>query len=223
MRPEEFDSMSRNLASPTNRRMLLALLGVGAAAGAVAVIDRDTEAAKNKDRRKARKRKNRQKRRNRRGNGGDNPFRSIAVTGTDAGGAGVFAGTLDVAEFVAEGDEIVAVGQLTGTLDANGTPSPVSEEVRLPVLLAASGSDTGGTGVGAQGVACGILDLTLGPLDLNLLGLQVNLSQIDLEITAIPGGGLLGDLLCAIANLLNPLGAILQIVEALNDLLDFFS
>ena len=49
-----------------------------------------------------------------------------------------------------------------------------------------------------QGV-CNVLNLTLGPLDLNLLGLRVQLNQVVLNITAIPGGGLLGDLLCGLA------------------------
>ena len=53
-------------------------------------------------------------------------------------------------------------------------------------------------------LVCRILTLTLGPLDLNLLGLRVQLNQLNLRITAIPGGGLLGDLLCGVANLLNP-------------------
>ena len=71
--------------------------------------------------------------------------------------------------------------------------------------------------------ACQILRLVLGPLDLNILGLRVQLNQVILLITAIPGGGLLGDLLCAIANLLNqgPLAGVLgQIAELLNDILD---
>ena len=46
---------------------------------------------------------------------------------------------------------------------------------------------------------CNVLNLTLGPLDLNLLGLRVQLNQVVLNITAIPGGGLLGDLLCGLA------------------------
>lgn len=60
--------------------------------------------------------------------------------------------------------------------------------------------------------ACPILNLELGPIHLNLLGLNVDTSAICLDITAIPGGGLLGDLLCGIANLLNggnPLATIL--------------
>jgi hypothetical protein len=61
-----------------------------------------------------------------------------------------------------------------------------------------------GTAAQSSQLVCRILTLTLGPLDLNLLGLRVQLNQINLRITAIPGGGLLGDLLCGIANLLNP-------------------
>lgn len=55
-----------------------------------------------------------------------------------------------------------------------------------------------------QPAACPILRLELGPLDLNLLGLRVQLNQVILDITAVPGAGnLLGNLLCAIAGLLN--------------------
>ena len=69
-------------------------------------------------------------------------------------------------------------------------------------------------------LACRILTLTLGPLDLNLLGLRVQLNQVNLRITAIPGGGLLGDFLCSLTNLLDPqavLGS--QLAAVLNSLL----
>ena len=51
----------------------------------------------------------------------------------------------------------------------------------------------------APGTVCSILDLVLGPLDLNLLGLLVHLDRLRLTITAVRGGGLLGDLLCGLA------------------------
>jgi hypothetical protein len=52
--------------------------------------------------------------------------------------------------------------------------------------------------------SCEILRLDLGPLFLDLLGLQVDLSRVVLVITAQSGpGNLLGNLLCAVANLLN--------------------
>jgi hypothetical protein len=75
---------------------------------------------------------------------------------------------------------------------------------------------------------CPILHLDLGPLDLNLLGLRVQLNQVVLDITAIPGpGNLLGNLLCAVAGLLdggaagNLLGNLLQnLIDALIRLLE---
>ena len=47
------------------------------------------------------------------------------------------------------------------------------------------------------------MNLSLGPLDLNLLGLVVHLDEVDLTIDAESGSGnLLGNLLCAVAGLL---------------------
>jgi len=72
--------------------------------------------------------------------------------------------------------------------------------------------------------SCQILHLELGPLDLDLLGLQVHLDKVVLDITAQSGpGNLLGNLLCAVANLLNGglnIGTALnQLVNLLNQLL----
>src|SRR3954453_9498242 len=75
---------------------------------------------------------------------------------------------------------------------------------------------------------CPILHLDLGPLDLNLLGLHVHLNEVILDIEAIPGpGGLLGNLLCAVAHLLDGvdlggvLGNLLQnLIEAVIRLLE---
>lgn len=51
---------------------------------------------------------------------------------------------------------------------------------------------------------CSVLHLTLGPLDLNLLGLTVHLDKVVLNIDAHSGSGnLLGNLLCAVAGLLD--------------------
>ena len=50
---------------------------------------------------------------------------------------------------------------------------------------------------------CPILNLEIGAIHLDLLGLNVDTSDICLEITAHAGEGLLGDLLCGIANLLD--------------------
>ena len=58
--------------------------------------------------------------------------------------------------------------------------------------------------VATRGAACDILHLVLGPLDLDLLGLKVHLDKVVLNIEADPGpGNLLGNLLCAVAGLLD--------------------
>jgi hypothetical protein len=54
-------------------------------------------------------------------------------------------------------------------------------------------------GLAQAGQVCTILDLTLGPIDLNLLGLMIHLDRVHLRITAVRGGGILGDLLCGLA------------------------
>jgi hypothetical protein len=72
----------------------------------------------------------------------------------------------------------------------------------------------------ATHATCEILHLELGPLDLNLLGLVVHLNKVVLDISAQSGpGNLLGNLLCAVANLLNTGGPLQQIVNLLNQIL----
>ena len=66
----------------------------------------------------------------------------------------------------------------------------------------------------------GTVVLVLGPLDLNLLGLMVHLNQVVLDISAQPGAGnLLGNLLCAIANLLNQQSPLSGLAALLTQLL----
>ena len=67
------------------------------------------------------------------------------------------------------------------------------------------------------GAPCPILNLSLGPINLNVLGLAVDTSQICLDVTAVPSGGLLGQLLCGVARLLDggvPLADILAGLRA---------
>ena len=79
----------------------------------------------------------------------------------------------------------------------------------------------GSRGLAGSAVAgCDVLNLVLGPLDLNLLGLTVHLNTVVLDITAVPGAGnLLGNLLCAVANLLNGGLDLGQLVILLNQIL----
>jgi hypothetical protein len=140
--------------------------------------------------------------------------KKVPVTGTKG-----FTGTYTIERFVRAGDRIFAVGTLRGTL--RGNQRVRREDVRIPVALAAAPQ---AAQIPPTPGACSVLNLTLGPLDLNLLGLRVRLSRVDLRIEAIPsplpGSGLLGDLLCGIANLLNPtastpLGQVTQLLNAL--------
>jgi hypothetical protein len=111
---------------------------------------------------------------------------------TAAGQTLSFSGTGTVTNFSVVNGVLTAAGTYTGTLTntATGATAPVSGGFNAPV--------NGGTG------SCKILDLTLGPLHLDLLGLVVDLNQVHLTITAQQGpGNLLGNLLCAVANLLN--------------------
>jgi len=70
---------------------------------------------------------------------------------------------------------------------------------------------------------CNVLSLAIGPLDLNLLGLRVELDDCDngpvtVDITADPAGGLLGGLLCAVANLLNGSAAQTAVLAVLRNI-----
>jgi hypothetical protein len=135
------------------------------------------------------------------------PFKAIPITGTTATG-GSFVGTFDVQNFVNQGGQVFAVGNLTGKL-FNGNGQLLGIVKKLIALNVLFGNHS-----------CTILELTLGPLDLNLLGLMVHLDEVHLTITANPAGGLLGDLLCSIANAID-LGApgVATLVALLNQLL----
>jgi hypothetical protein len=88
---------------------------------------------------------------------------------------------------------ITSVTVADGQLVANGLAG--TQPFQTPITLTPGAVPEGGT--------CPILDLSLGPIHLSLLGLNVDTSSVCLQITAIQGGGLLGSLLCGIANLLN--------------------
>jgi hypothetical protein len=141
-----------------------------------------------------------------------NQFGALKVTkvhGASANGA-TFVGHYNVKRFVLRNGKVKAAGRLTGTLTKkSGAVKPVSQWVRMPVNLAASSTSAAPTTSGASTSAtgCQILDLVLGPLDLDILGLQVHLNRVHLNITAVPGAGnLLGNLLCAVAGLLDGTG-----------------
>ncbi len=123
--------------------------------------------------------------------------------------------------FVRNGTTVVQ-GDVTATLRrSNGrlVGHAVRHDVVLPVN--APGAHTRRTAMAAQAASCTILHLVLGPLNLNLLGLAVHLNRVVLDITANSGSGnLLGNLLCAVAHLLDntspSLTDLLQLSSLLN-------
>jgi hypothetical protein len=64
-----------------------------------------------------------------------------------------------------------------------------------------------------QGNSCSVLNLELGPINISLLGLHVDTSSICLTITAHRGQGILGNLLCSLANVGGVIPAITQILN----------
>jgi hypothetical protein len=144
-------------------------------------------------------------------------FKNIPVTGKAQNGK-AFTGHFNVSQFVARGGKAYAVGTLTGKL---GKRTVKQSNVAIPVSI---GSGSGPLTAHAA-ATCQILNLVLGPLHLNLLGLHVDLNQVVLNITGQTGPGqLLGNLLCGIANLLNPglpagqLAGLLNIVQQILNL-----
>jgi hypothetical protein len=108
---------------------------------------------------------------------------------------------------------LLASGTLTGTFTpVGGTATTFTQQfTNVPLLLDPQGS-------------CRILHLDLGPLFLDVLGLQISLNEVVLDITAQSGpGNLLGNLLCAVAHLLDQspinLAALDQLLAQINAIL----
>jgi hypothetical protein len=114
---------------------------------------------------------------------------SIPISGSGSGAT--FSGVFQLQKFVTQQGAVYATGVLSGTVTtAAGAVTSIVQTIALPVRV---GQTT-----------CEILHLDIGPISLDLLGLQIDLSRIVLDITAQAGSGnLLGNLLCAVAGLLD--------------------
>jgi hypothetical protein len=128
--------------------------------------------------------------------------------------------------FRMSGDQVLAKGVLRGKIVREG---PDRHFVKRGVLIPVSSADgraltpaMARDGLRATPAGpCNVLNLVLGPLDLNILGLRVHLNQVVLDITAQPGAGqLLGNLLCAVAGLLDPGSALSGLLGQLTTLLN---
>jgi hypothetical protein len=157
------------------------------------------------------------------------PLRAVmaqtaGIPGTGAGTAGGgpvdFVGTVDIKAFTVQGDQVIAVGTVSGVVtDASGAVVHTVRNVPVPDL-----------GVPLQTPdTCDLMHLEIGPLDLDRRGLVVHLDPVVLDIAAVPGADpLLGPLLCAIAGVLDPragagipVGIITDLLNALLDWLAF--
>lgn len=128
----------------------------------------------------------------------------IPVNYSDATGS--FAGNFVLERFATQGGELVAIGELTGTVTNAAGVNQIAEDLTLSVLQVTA--------------TCDILHLELGPLDLDLLGLVIHLDRIVLDIDAESGpGNLVGNLLCGIAGLLDGNAPLNFIANLLNQLL----
>ncbi len=137
------------------------------------------------------------------------------------GNGGTVDATFVPRRFKTVGDQLVAVGRLQGELvRANGkVVGDFSERVKMPVATADGVPVTGAARQG-RAATCEILSLVLAPLDLDLLGLQVHLDRVVLTIVAQSGAGnLLGNLLCAVAGLLDNTGVLSEIAAILDAIL----
>jgi len=129
---------------------------------------------------------------------------------------------------VTDTGRLVARGTLN-LLVGGDTPQRLSKAVSIPVRSATSTAaapsltTNGLTTAALAPGACQILNLVLGPLHLDLLGLVIDLNRVVLNIVAQSGAGnLLGNLLCAVAGLLDGTslsGLSTQLAALLNALL----
>ena len=148
------------------------------------------------------------------------------ITSTVVGKAsdgGKVTGSFTPTRFVERDGVLWAKGFLQGKIThPDGTTTKFSGIKTMPVKKI-NGQSATDARTASRAAACDILNLVLGPLDLNILGLEIHLQRVVLDIVAVPGAGnLLGNLLCAVAGLLDgsPLAGLLgQLRTLLNQIL----
>jgi hypothetical protein len=146
------------------------------------------------------------------------------VVGTTASGRQV-TGKYIPLKFSKHNGHVRVRGLLNGVVhNANGTTRTFSvmRTMRVRSINGAPATARAARTALSARATCPILHLVLGPLDLDLLGLQVHLDRVVLNIDAQSGpGNLLGNLLCAVAGLLDGglQGLLGRLVNLLNQIL----
>ena len=156
------------------------------------------------------------------------PLKNVPVAGVLADG-GTFKGKVSITKFgydQATGLWVSGVLIGTATTADGAVHQDISQSFSQVHASLTSGSSSAATGAASAfaitpQATCGILDLDIGAIHLDLLGLVVDLAPIHLDITAVSGAGnLLGNLLCAVAGLLDPNGLLTDLINNLTQLLD---
>jgi hypothetical protein len=142
-----------------------------------------------------------------------------SITGQTIDGRDVTGRFVPGAAIVRDGKMFVR-GHVFARIHNNNGTSVVRDKAGqlLPVISTDPSTNAAAAPLAAAAVTCPVLNLVLGPLHLDLLGLVVDLNQVVLNITAVQAAGnLLGNLLCAVAGLLDgtPLSGLLGQVSAL--------
>jgi hypothetical protein len=162
---------------------------------------------------------------------------TLPVAGTFSGG-GEFTGSVSINRFEQRGNQIVAVGFVAGVLSRHrriGTA--VAGEIAWPVSVRSGGQlianadsrdavrsvpiawSSGPRAMPrillAQAQSCSVLSVGLGPMNVDLLGTQVALGAVTFDLAG-QSGTPLGDLVCAVSDLL---GNVAGLVNLLNSLL----
>jgi hypothetical protein len=166
---------------------------------------------------------------------------TLPTVGTFADG-GEFTGGVSINRFEQRGDQIVAIGFVSGVLSRRGLRlgTAVVGEVVWPVILMSGGlqlasGQASGTGRPAriawspgagsafrlrpvQAESCEVIDLALGAINVDVLGLQVALSPVAFNLVGVVGTPL-GDLVCEVSDLLGNVAGLVGVLNALLSLL----
>jgi hypothetical protein len=201
MNSNDFDRMTTGLANTTSRRRALKLMAGGILGGAAMTAGiKDVMGHGHK--------------------GGAAGTWTLDQLTVPEGGAYSGLVSLIPRHFSKIGDELILTGDvLQGDVPVDTFSAPVilesmtvaSTHNEMASVVNGRASDVSLAQAG--GGACDILTLEIAPIYLDLLGLEVVLpNPLVLEINAVPGAGnLLGNLLCAVAGLLDgnsPLGGL---------------
>jgi len=136
----------------------------------------------------------------------------LPIAGSAAGG-GAFAGTLSIQRFEARGDQVVAIGMVSGRVAGGGTG--LAGPVALPVQLGPGVQGAAASNAVVAQATCQVLHLDVGAVNLNLAGVLVTTQPVSIDLSG-DSAGPLGNLTCTILATLNN---VVGVVGLLNQLL----